>query len=498
MESIVKMGVKTDPRGSGRDSLRTSSEQAAAYRDSLPEPAAARKTAAAAAAGDAGPASGRGTGGQKPPSKETAPAEKKRKKAAGERLSEEERADLANKRRNYSLIARYVILTVVVSYILILAAGNLGPILKTLGRVTGTVGRLLSPLFWGFILAYILMPGVRFFEKKLRRLKFYRKKKRNPHGISVAITCIITLIGLVVILSIVVSTITRSVSIAGPAQIVDALRSVAASIKSLQNTITLRLEEMNISSNEVKKAVNEIAGRIAQFANGLSSSLTGTLGHVGGFLTNLLFTVIFAIYFMLDARGLKRYWNRVLLALGGRKARRNFHILAGDADMVFSGYVRGQLIDAGIMAILVSSSLSMIGVRYAVIIGILSGIGNLIPYVGPVVAYGSTIVVCVLCRDFSRMLVAIVVLFVIQTVDGNVINPRLLSTNVDVHPVLVIAALIVGGAYGGIVGMLFAVPVAGFFKIQFEKGIDTLIQTRTGRKVPVKKKKVRQKARDKT
>ena len=238
-------------------------------------------------------------------------------------------------------------------------------------------------------------------------------------------------------------------------------------------------------------------GKIAQFANGLSSSLTGTLGHIGGFLTNLLFTIIFAIYFMLDARGLRRYWNRVLLAFGGRKARRNFHILAGDADTVFSGYIRGQLIDAFIMAILVSCSLTLIGVRYAVIIGILSGIGNLIPYIGPIVAYGSTIIVCLVCQDLKRLLVAIVVLFVIQTVDGNVINPRLLSSNVDVHPMLVIAALIVGGAFGGIVGMLFAVPVAGFFKIQFEKGIDSLVQKRTGRKPPVKKKKVRKKAQGK-
>ena len=88
-------------------------------------------------------------------------------------------------------------------------------------------------------------------------------------------------------------------------------------------------------------------------------------------------------------------------------------------------------------------------------------------------------------------------LFVIQTVDGNVINPRLLSSNVDVHPMLVIAALIVGGAFGGVVGMLFAVPVAGFFKIQFEKCIDSLVQKRTGRKPPVKRKKVRKKTQGK-
>ena len=165
----------------------------------------------------------------------------------------------------------------------------------------------------------------------------------------------------------------------------------------------------------------------------------------------------------------------MLIAVGGKKARRYCRILVNDADTVFSGYIRGQLIDALIMAVLVSVSLYLIGVKYAVIIGILSGIGNLIPYLGPVVAYGSTILVCLLSGDWKRLIVAIIVLFVIQTIDGNVINPRLLSSNVDVHPMLVIAALIIGGALGGVVGMLFAVPVAAFLKIQFDKIINRLL-----------------------
>ena len=135
-----------------------------------------------------------------------------------------------------------------------------------------------------------------------------------------------------------------------------------------------------------------------------------------------------------------------------------------------TGYIRGQLIDAIIMAVLISAALSLVGVKYAVIIGILSGIGNLIPYVGPVIAYGSTILVCLVTGDLRRLLVAVIVIFLIQTIDGNVINPRLLSSNIDVHPMLVIAALIVGGALGGIVGMLFAVPVAAFIKIEARTG----------------------------
>ena len=107
--------------------------------------------------------------------------------------------------------------------------------------------------------------------------------------------------------------------------------------------------------------------------------------------------------------------------LGGKESF-SLSRISKDADRAFSGYIRGQMIDGIIMAILVSFSLSLIGVRYAVAIGILTGIGNLIPYVGPFVAYGTTILVCSLYGDFAKLIPAILALFVIQTIDGNVIN----------------------------------------------------------------------------
>ena len=118
------------------------------------------------------------------------------------------------------------------------------------------------------------------------------------------------------------------------------------------------------------------------------------------------------------------------------------------------------------------------GVPFAVIIGILTGIGNLIPYVGPIVAYGSTILVCLVHFDIQKLIIAVIVICIIQTIDGNVINPRLLSHSISVHPMLVIASLIVGGAAGGIVGMLLAVPVAGLMKLYFDRFIQDVLNRR--------------------
>lgn len=497
MESIVKMGVKSPGdkrRGDSGQPADSAAEQRIA--GSVPAfgadytgigsgipgagftagTASAARSAAAAKKGvpegrTAGSSAGRKDGDGADTSAD--PAQTREKTAA-----DIEKKNIRNRRRQYRMIAEYVVVTVLITYILLRFADNLGVVLRMLGGVAKTVGGLLQPLFWGFIVAYILAPMADFFERKFRRIKLFRKKPAKRRGAAVAVTFILALLILAALLSIIASALSKSLRVASIEDLVLVIQSLAGTLRSMQKSIQQWLVDMNISSTEVATALTEIGQQAARFTSGLSSSVTGTVSQIGGMLTSSIFVLIFSIYFLLDKKGLLSYWKRVILAIGGKKARKYCRIIIHDADMVFSGYIRGQLIDAFIMTILVSSALSLIGMKYWIIIGILSGIGNLIPYLGPVVGYGSTIIVSLFVGDWKRMIVAIVAIFVIQTVDGNVINPHLLSTSIDVHPMLVIAALIIGGATGGIVGMLFAVPVAAFFKIQFDKLITRLFRMR--------------------
>ena len=508
MESIVKMGVKpgkdnrsadpastgfaadqrTEPGkagsgtiagpdyqfGAGRiDGTALSSAGAAGAAASSGRGEAVKKTSQASGAADSVTPTGKAAVAAKPSDKEKASGDGEEKKHP-----DSERALMRSRRRHYRLIASYVALTVVVTYVLIHLANNLGDFLKIAGKGVQMIGMLLAPLFWGFVVAYILSPAVDFFENRFRKkgsFHTFRNKPAGRRGPAVAITYVLAFLLIGAILSIVASALTKSLRVASVEDLVVMIESLGRTLQSFQKTIQDWLAKMNISSNEAATAFNDIGETVASFTSGLSKSITGTVSQIGGILTSAVFVIIFSIYFLLDKDRILRYWNRVLVAVGGKKARRYCKVLANDADMVFSGYIRGQLIDALIMAVLVSAALYLIGVKYAIIIGILSGIGNLIPYLGPVVAYGSTILVCLLSGDMKRLIVAIIVLFVIQTVDGNVINPHLLSTSIDVHPMLVIAALIIGGALGGLVGMLFAVPVAAFLKIQFDKIINRLL-----------------------
>ena len=96
-------------------------------------------------------------------------------------------------------------------------------------------------------------------------------------------------------------------------------------------------------------------------------------------------------------------------------------------------------------------------------------IGNLIPYVGPILGYAGLITVCLLEGEINKLIIGGICLLVIMFLDGNVLNPKLLSNSVKVHPLLVVAALIGGGALGGILGMIVAVPCAALLKLQFDR-----------------------------
>ncbi len=376
----------------------------------------------------------------------------------------------------YTEISIYVIVTVIIIYALAKIADHLGDIVSWIGGGLHTIGVILIPLLLGFVIAYLLFPIVQFFCRHLEKMKFFAEKKRNPRGYAVGLTYLIIVLGIVIFLSVIISVLTREVSVISTEDISLFVTGIVQSLQSVYKDLQNLLDNLNISSDQVQTVVDTVTEWLGGFFSNLGNSLVSSLSNVTGILTNFVFAIILSIYFLLDTENLMEYWDRVLKAVTPKRGYQLVHTALDDADFVFSGYVRGQLIDAIFMAIMISVALSVLNVKFAVPIGILAGIGNLIPYVGPVIAYGLTAIVCVINADWQKLIVAIIVLFIIQTVDGNVINPKLLSSNTNVHPMLVIVALLFGSAIGGILGMLLAVPVAALLKIWFDRFIKKLVE----------------------
>ncbi len=369
----------------------------------------------------------------------------------------------------YTKISLYVIGTTAAIFILYRLSLNLGNVLNAIGNWLDWIFTLLTPVFWGFMLAYLLKPAVDKIETKLSTLPFYQKKKKSPRSLAVSITFLIIVILLVIGLSLLVSSLTNQIKVADADSLIQLVNYASQSLQSFYKALLNSLDSLNIDSQALQEYINKIGNILANSIAGVGNNLVVSAQNISSFITNLLFTIIFSIYFLNDGKRIHSYWDKFANVVFSKKVRSVWAFITKEADRVFSGYIRGQMIDAFVMFIVISVTLSIVGVKYAFIIGALAGFGNLIPYVGPFIAYGSTIVVTLVSGDFKTMVIAYIALFIVQTIDGNIINPKLLGNNVDVHPMLVVISLIIGQAAFGLLGMLFAVPVAALCKVLFEE-----------------------------
>ena len=233
-----------------------------------------------------------------------------------------------------------------------------------------------------------------------------------------------------------------------------------------------RLDKLNINSAEIKSSVDTFMNNIGTYLLNLSSQLGNIASNLKDGVATAFFALIFSIYFLLDMPKLKIYWGRVFAIILPKKVKVTLDTLLKDADRVFSGYIRGQAFDAFMVGVVVSIVFSIIGIQYAIVIGLLIGLGNLIPYMGPIVGYTSIVVVGVATGDYKSMIIAAIAMLIIQAIDGNLIYPKLLSSSVNIHPMIVIISLTVGASVGGLVGMIVAVPSGALVKVWFERLIN--------------------------
>ena len=309
---------------------------------------------------------------------------------------------------------------------------------------------VLRPIVLGGIISYLLRPVVKKLEKFFTERGFEKFARTGSVVLSIALALFIVF----GILGILIFTLVRTVGTISAADI----NSLISYMQNDFASFTAKLEEYLGMFGISAERISKIAGAIV---NGISNIASG-----------LLFGVIFAIYFMLDNGRISTYWMRVLNVLSDNSSRAGLRRFLADADRVFSGYIRGQFIDAAIIGVMTTVSMMVIGVPNGMVVGVLTGVGNLIPYVGPVIGYLTLALVCIPTGAWAKFIAGAVVLAILLFVDGNIINPRLLSSNVMVHPLLVVAALIGGGAVGGFVGMLIAVPTAALIKIQFDRYLE--------------------------
>lgn len=220
------------------------------------------------------------------------------------------------------------------------------------------------------------------------------------------------------------------------------------------------IENLPFGFNEIKEYLKFDADKSENIIFKILNSATNTMLSMFSKIVSIILTPILAFYFLKDKAKFK---NMLILSIP-KHIRKNIIDVAKDIDKVLGGFIRGQLTVASIVGILTTIVMLLLKVKFAVLIGIISGILNIVPYFGPVAGAIPAIIFASL-DGFNKVIWTIIAFVVIQQVESGIISPKIISDKVGVHPIVVILSLIIAGKFFGIFGLLIAVPTAAVIKV---------------------------------
>lgn len=378
----------------------------------------------------------------------------------------------------YTQIGTYV---VIIAAIVIAINAFIDNVPYFFGLVWDKISWILThskPIIVAIALAYLLDPLADIFENLYSKISYFKNRKKSTRPLAVVTVMVLLIVAISAIISLLIFSITDKVKVANFDDIFVIVNQYRDNINNLYDKIMNALAKANIESQGIEEYIKEAAMYIVQKLSTGAQQTVLYISNISSFFTNLFVSFVIMIYLLIDGKRASAYVSKVCRALLNEKQNKKIRTFVNDVDTVFSGYIRGQFADAFVMMVMVGIGLSVIGVEFAVIIAILTGIGNLIPYVGPFIAYGGVIISSLIAGDMKTFIIAMIFLFVIQTVDGNIIGPKLLSNSIEVHPMLVVIFILFGSAIGGLLGMLLAVPVGALIKVLFVRFVDKKLAER--------------------
>ena len=364
----------------------------------------------------------------------------------------------------YSL---YVTATTLMIYLGIAVINNIGGIVAVIAKMVGSLAELVSPLLIALVIAYLLSPGVKAVEEFLTRRNML-KQAGSRRIIGIILTyALVGAVFIAVIAGIYIMVggkLSNNTSIAAMADyLMNYLQNSTLSV----NAITEKLQSLNIPiPGNMNEKIAEIVSAVQVYFSSILGGTTNFVIGLGGNIVSFVFGLALSFYLIQDAEYFLSLWDKCFaLVFGQSRAGKQIREILAITDDTFRKYIRGQLLEAAIVGILSAIVLQFIGIDYALMIGMISGICNLIPYVGPLAGTVLAVVMALLSGQPITALWAIVGMIGVQQVDNNLLAPKIVGDSVGLHPVFIMLAILIGGNSGGLLGMLTAVPVAASLKI---------------------------------
>lgn len=332
-------------------------------------------------------------------------------------------------------------------------------------EVLGKFFTILRPFFIGVFIAYLLYVPCKKIENAYKKSK-NKIIKRGARRLSILTLYIIVFLLIIILFNVILPVV---------------IESVVDLVNNIQGYFDIAIEKYNslpedsiLKGEVVKDTINNIQNiNIKQYfqLDKLVGYVISALNIVTS-LFDIFVSIVVSIYVLSERDEILKFLKKCANAMFKEKTYKNMDKYFNNSNQIFFKFIASQFLDAVVVGVLVTIAMSIMGIKYAPLLGFFIGLFNMIPYVGAIIAVAISAVITLITGGISQAIWMIIVVIILQQIDANIINPNIIGQSLKVSPLLVIFAITVGGAYFGMLGMFLAVPAIAIVKILIEDYID--------------------------
>lgn len=322
---------------------------------------------------------------------------------------------------------------------------------------------ILQPIIIGIVIAYLINPIMMFFEKHLMRLIEPRMKKKDKAKKlcrSIATIGALAVFILIIVLLLVMLIPQLAESIQGlvvslPGEVQELINKINRLLNEDSETADMLEDTLLHATNYLRDwAMNDLLPKSNHY---LTSITTGLIGFFK-VLLNIVVGLIVSVYLLFSKETFIGQFKKLTYAVFKPRKANIIIETARKSNEIFGGFISGKILDSTIIGIICYIVLLIMKMPYPVLVSVIVGVTNIIPFFGPFIGAIPGFIIIVLANPIQGLYFLIMV-FILQQVDGNIIGPAILGDSTGLSPFWVVFAIMVGGGLFGFAGMLLGVPV---------------------------------------
>lgn len=328
---------------------------------------------------------------------------------------------------------------------------------------------ILMPFFMGILIAYLFYVPCRQIENLYKRIKprFINKRAR---GLSIITVYVIAILLLTIIIKILVPALSKSIG--------DLANNLPGYYQNAIDFANNMPEDWIIKKESLQEIINNLKKidiTTIVSLNNISDYINGVLG-VASTIFNVFVSFIMSVYVLLERREILKFIRKSARALFKEDTCISLGKYFRQSNNIFFRFISSQIIDGIVVWIIVSIAMWIMGIKYWALLGFMIGLFNVIPYFGSIIAISIATLITIFTGGFTKAIWMLIVVIILQQLDANIINPKIVGNALKLSPILVVFSVTLFGAYFGVLGMFLAVPLIAIIKILVNDFIDYKIK----------------------